>query len=103
MTNLTSSQKDVHKVLPDVWVLKIGGQSLMDRGAAAIYPILEELVTAKDAGFQFIIGVGGGTRARHVYSKAMELNLPTGMLAKLGGAVPIQNARMLQMLSLIHI
>lgn len=70
----------------------------MDRGAAAIYPILEELVTAKDAGFQFIIGVGGGTRARHVYSKAMELNLPTGMLAKLGGAVPIQNARMLQML-----
>jgi len=94
----SNMQKDTHKVLPDVWVVKIGGQSLMDRGRAAVYPVLEELVAAKNSGTQFIIGVGGGTRARHVYAKAMELDLPTGMLAKLGGAVPVQNARMLQML-----
>lgn len=101
-TDLLGGDGKVHKVLPDVWVLKIGGQSLMDRGAAAVHPVLEELVAAKEAGAQFIIGVGGGTRARHVYAKAMELDLPTGMLAKLGGAVPIQNARMLQMLLAKH-
>lgn len=93
-----ASQTNIHEVLPEVWVIKIGGQSLMDRGRAAVYPVLEELIAAKNAGSQFIIGVGGGTRARHVYAKAIELDLPTGMLAKLGGAVPIQNARMLQML-----
>ena len=34
-------------VLPDVWVLKIGGQSIMDRGGEAVHPILEELRAAK--------------------------------------------------------
>ena len=56
----SNMQKDTHKVLPDVWVVKIGGQSLMDRGRAAVYPVLEELVAAKNSGTQFIIGVGGG-------------------------------------------
>lgn len=50
MNNEDADHRDVHKVLPDVWVLKIGGQSLMDRGAAAIHPILEELVAAKESG-----------------------------------------------------
>ena len=85
-------------VLPDVWVIKIGGQSIMDRGREAVYPIVEELVQAKKEGFAFILGTGGGTRARHVYSLGLDLNLPTGMLARLGASVPIQNARMLQML-----
>ena len=93
----TASQK-TQAVLPDVWVLKIGGQSVMDRGRKAVYPILEELVAAKDAGIQFILGTGGGTRARHVYAQALDLNMPTGMLAKLGASIPVQNARMLQML-----
>ncbi|MFT6288522.1 MAG: molybdenum storage protein [Alcanivorax sp.] len=89
---------DVQAVLPEVWVIKIGGQSIIDRGREAVYPILEELVVAKNRGVQFIIGAGGGTRARHVYSLALELDMPTGMLARLGASVPIQNARMLQML-----
>ena len=33
-------------VLPDVWVIKIGGQSIMDRGREAVHPILEELRAA---------------------------------------------------------
>lgn len=89
-------------VLPDVWVIKIGGQSVMDRGAAAVLPILEELVEAKKAGINYILCAGGGTRARHVYSLGLDLNLPTGMLARLGASIPVQNARMLQLLLAKH-
>ena len=89
-------------VLPDIWVIKIGGQSIMDRGAAAVLPILEELVEAKKAGINFILCAGGGTRARHVYSLGLDLNLPTGMLARLGASIPVQNARMLQLLLAKH-
>jgi molybdenum storage protein len=89
-------------VLPDIWVLKIGGQSIMDRGGAAVHPILDELVQAKKEGFNYVLGAGGGTRARHVYSLGLDLNLPTGMLARLGSSVPVQNARMLQMLMAKH-
>ena len=97
----TSNNKTL-PILPEVWVLKIGGQSIMDRGREAVFPIMEELVAAKDAGIQFILGTGGGTRARHVYAQALDLNMPTGMLAKLGAGIPIQNARMLQMLMAKH-
>jgi molybdenum storage protein len=45
---------------------------------------------------------GGGTRARHIYAMASDLELPTGVLAALGGYVPRQNARMLQMLLAKH-
>jgi molybdenum storage protein len=85
-------------VLPDVWCVKIGGQSIMDRGRAAVQPILEELVAARGAGVEFVLGAGGGTRARHAYAVALDLGLPTAMLAKIGASVPVQNARMLQML-----
>ena len=89
-------------VLPDIWMLKIGGQSIMDRGKAAVHPILEELVAAKKSGINYILGAGGGTRARHVYSLALYLKLPTGVMAHLGGGVPNQNARMLQLLLAQH-
>ena len=90
------------RVLPDVWVVKIGGQSIMDRGRAAVFPIVEQLVAARDEGIPFVLGTGGGTRARHVYALGLDLDLPTGLLAKLGAGVPIQNARMLQMLMARH-
>src|SRR5690606_2551980 len=73
------------------------GQSIMDRGREAVLPLLEEIVSLKDA-HQLLVGVGGGTRARHAYSVALDLGMPTGVLGKLGMAVPMQNARMLQML-----
>jgi molybdenum storage protein len=88
-------------MMPDVKVLKIGGQSIMDRGRAAVFPILDEIVLAKDR-YQLLLCCGGGTRARHVYSICSELEMPTGVLAALGGYVPRQNARMLQMLLAKH-
>lgn len=88
-------------LMPDVKVLKIGGQSMLDRGRAAIFPLLDELVALKDK-HQLLLCCGGGTRARHIYSVASELEMPTGVLAALGGYVPRQNARMLQMLLAKH-
>lgn len=86
---------------PDVKVLKIGGQSMFDRGRSAIYPLIEEIV-ANQAEHKLFLLSGGGTRARHIYSLASELHMPTGVLAKLGGYVAMQNARMLQMLLAKH-
>ncbi len=88
-------------ILPDVHVLKVGGQSLMDRGRAAVYPVVDELVAAKRA-HKLLIGTGGGTRARHVYSLAAELGMPTGVLSEVGSAVAGQNAQMLGYLMAQH-
>jgi molybdenum storage protein len=88
-------------MMPDTKVLKVGGQSVMDRGRAALFPILDELVAAKDR-HKLLLCCGGGTRARHIYAMASDLELPTGVLAALGGYVPRQNARMLQMLLAKH-
>jgi molybdenum storage protein len=88
-------------MMPDVKVLKLGGQSILDRGRTAVFPILDEIVAAKDK-YKILLCTGGGTRARHIYSVASELELPTGLLAALGGYVPRQNARMVQMLLAKH-
>jgi molybdenum storage protein len=102
---LTSSAASIDydpvAMMPDVKVLKVGGQSIMDRGRAALFPILDELVLAKDT-YKLLLCCGGGTRARHIYAMASDLELPTGLLAALGGYVPRQNARMLQMLLAKH-
>lgn len=91
------SGRPVLRVLPDVVVLKIGGQSIMDRGAAALFPLLDELRPLRRQ-HKLLLGVGGGTRARHAYAVALDLGMPTSVLAKIGMNVPVQNARMLQML-----
>jgi molybdenum storage protein len=88
-------------LMPDVKIMKLGGQSLMDRGRAAVFPVLDEIVAVKDK-YRMLLCCGGGTRARHVYSVASDLELPTGLLAALGGYVPRQNARMIQMLLAKH-
>lgn len=88
-------------MMPQVKVIKIGGQSVLDRGRSAVFPILDELVRAKDQ-YPLLLCCGGGTRARHIYSVASDLELPTGVLAALGGYVPRQNARMVQMLLAKH-
>jgi molybdenum storage protein len=89
-------------LMPDVRVVKIGGQSIMDRGRAAVFPVLEEIVAARAEGIQVVVLVGGGTRARHIYSIASELEMPVGVLATLGKYIPMQNARMVQMLLAAH-
>ncbi|MCB0221814.1 MAG: uridine kinase [Chrysiogenetes bacterium] len=84
-------------ILPDTRIIKVGGQSIMDRGSAALFPFIKEVAEcAKD--FHILLGAGGGTRARHAYQLGLDLEVPTGIMARVGGAVPRQNARMLQML-----
>jgi molybdenum storage protein len=103
---MTTARSDIDyspvAMMPDVKVCKIGGQSVLDRGRAAVFPILDELVAAKEKGHKLLLCCGGGTRARHIYSIASELEMPTGVLAALGGYVPRQNARMVQMLLAKH-
>jgi molybdenum storage protein len=98
------AETDAHPVLPilpDANVVKIGGQSLIDRGRAAVFPLLDELV-ANLAQHKMIIGTGAGTRARHAYSVGLDLGMPTGVLSILGTFVSMQNARMLHYLLAKH-
>src|SRR5436305_13496397 len=88
-------------ILPWVNVVKIGGQSIMDRGRSAVGPVVDEIV-ANLSRHKMILGTGAGTRARHVYSLAIDLGLPTGVLTVLGTAVAWQNAQMLQYLLAKH-
>jgi molybdenum storage protein len=81
-------------ILPDAHVIKIGAQSLIDRGRSAVYPVIEEL-GANAGKHKMIIGVGAGTRARHVYDLGTDLGLPTGLLAILGAGISEQNALMI--------
>jgi molybdenum storage protein len=83
-----------YRILPDATVIKIGGQSVIDRGRSAVYPLIEEIVEARRE-HQLLIGTGAGTRARHLYSIAADLGLPTGVLTEIGASVAGQNAAML--------
>ncbi len=88
-------------ILPWVNVIKIGGQSIMDRGRSAVYPLVDEIVSNLKH-HKMILGTGAGTRARHIYSLAIDLGLPTGVLTVLGTAVAWQNAQMLHYLLAKH-
>jgi molybdenum storage protein len=90
-----------YRILPDATVIKIGGQSVIDRGRAAVYPLVEEIVSARKA-HKLLIGTGAGTRARHLYSIAAGLRLPAGVLSQLGASVADQNAAMLGQLLAKH-
>ena len=90
-----------YPILPWVNVVKIGGQSVIDRGRAAVYPLIGEIV-ANLGRHKMILGTGAGTRARHIYSLAIDLGLPTGVLTVLGTAVAWQNAQMLHYLLARH-
>jgi molybdenum storage protein len=91
----------VRQLLPEANVVKIGGQSVIDRGRQAVFPLLEEIVDNLDR-HQMILGTGAGTRARHAYSVALDLGLPTGVMGVLGTFVSMQNARMLHYLLAEH-
>jgi molybdenum storage protein len=96
-----TEQTPTFAILPWVNVVKIGGQSLMDRGRSAVCPLVDEIV-ANLHRHKMILGTGAGTRARHVYSLAIDLGLPVGVLTVLGTAVAWQNAQMLQYLLAQH-
>ena len=91
----------IYRLMPDLVVVKIGGQSIIDRGRAALLPILDELVTARQT-HKLLISTGGGTRARHAYAIATDLGMPTGVLARLGSSISEQNALMVAILLSQH-
>jgi molybdenum storage protein len=96
-----AEQSADYRILPEASVVKIGGQSVIDRGRAAVYPLVEEIVAARQM-HKMLIGTGAGTRARHLYSIAAGLGLPAGVLSQLGSSVADQNAAMLGQLLAKH-
>jgi molybdenum storage protein len=91
----------VFRALPDVNVIKLGGQSIIDRGRDVVLPLLEEIVAAR-SDHQLLVTTGGGTRSRHVYAIGIDLGMPAGVLAKLGSSISEQNALMLSILLAPH-
>src|SRR5687767_14997054 len=89
------------RILPDANVVKIGGQSFIDRGRSAVWPLLDEVV-ANLPRHKLMLGTGAGTRARHAYSVGLDLGLPVGVLSVLGTFVSMQNARMIHYLLARH-
>ena len=95
---LASTATDaVFRPLPNLNVIKLGGQSIIDRGRAALLPVLDEIVPLRREN-EILVVTGGGTRSRHAYAIALDLGMPTGVLAKLGDSISEQNALMVSML-----
>jgi molybdenum storage protein len=91
----------VVRMLPNAHVVKVGGRSLIDRGRAALFPLVEALGKALGK-HKLIIGAGGGLRSRHVFSIGVDLGLPTGVLAQLAMADANGNAHILGTLLAPH-
>ncbi len=89
------------RLFPDVTVLKIGGQSICDRGVKALPKIIKEIAECKKK-HKMLITTGGGTRSRHIYAIGIEMGMPTGVIAKFGSSVSEQNALLLSMLLSTH-
>lgn len=96
----TESAKEVD-ILPYVNVIGVGGRSILDRGRAAILPLIDEIVKNKKK-HKMILGVSGGARTRHVFNIALDLGIPTGGLAHIAGASEEQNEKILQALLAKH-
>lgn len=50
--------QSVYRLMPDLIVARIGGQSIIDRGRKALLPILDELVEVRQA-HKLLITTGG--------------------------------------------
>ncbi len=82
------------RLYPDIAILKIGGQSICDRGVKALPNILKEIVRNR-RDHKILITTGGGTRSRHIYTIGLEMGMPTGVIAKFGSMISEQNALMI--------
>ena len=82
------------RLYPDVAVMKIGGQSICDRGVKALPSILKEIVANRKKN-KILLTTGGGTRSRHIYTIGLEMGMPTGIIARFGSMVSDQNALMI--------
>jgi molybdenum storage protein len=101
-TLLQSTETErVFRALPNLNVIKLGGQSIIDRGREVVLPLVDEIVAAR-ADHELLVTTGGGTRSRHAYAIGLDLGMPTGVLAKLGSSISEQNALMLSILLAPH-
>lgn len=82
------------RLLPWLQVVKIGGRSIMDRGAEAILPIVAEIRKLLPE-HRLLILTGAGIRARHLYGVGLDLGLPVGSLAPLAASEAGQNGHIL--------
>ncbi len=82
------------RILPWLQVVKIGGRSIMDRGAEAILPVVDELRKLLPE-HRLLILTGAGIRARHLYGVGLDLGLPVGSLAPLAASEAGQNGHIL--------
>ncbi len=106
----TTDSAGEFSILPDVVLVGLGGQSIFDRGKAAVMPLVQELQTLREARKArknggppaMVLGVGGGTRVRHTVSVALDLGIPTGGVAQLVGAMEEANAVFLNALLAKH-
>lgn len=87
----------IFRPLPNLNIIKLGGQSIIDRGSKVVMPLVEELAVLRFE-HKMLVMTGGGTRSRHAYAIALDLGMPTGVLAKLGASISEQNALMLSLL-----
>ncbi|CAL77130.1 Molybdenum storage protein alpha subunit (Mo storage protein alpha subunit) (MoSto alpha subunit) [Bradyrhizobium sp. ORS 278] len=81
-------------LMPWLQVVKIGGRSIMDRGAEAILPLVEEIRKLLPE-HRLLILTGAGIRARHLYGVGLDLGLPVGSLAPLAASEAGQNGHIL--------
>jgi molybdenum storage protein len=93
LTRPVAGRKPI-RLLPWLQVVKIGGRSIMDRGAEAILPIVEEIRKLLPE-HRLLILTGAGVRARHLYSVGLDLGLPVGSLAPLAASEAGQNGHIL--------
>lgn len=89
-----ATETPVFRMLPDAYVIKVGGRSIIDSGRVVVYPLVEALAHCLESK-KLIIGTGGGVRSRHVFSIGIDLGLPTGVLAQLAMADALANAHIL--------
>jgi molybdenum storage protein len=93
LTRPVAGRKPI-RILPWLQVVKIGGRSIMDRGADAILPLVDELRRLLPE-HRMLILTGAGVRARHLYSVGLDLGLPVGSLAPLAASEAGQNGHIL--------
>lgn len=91
---MPTTETPVFRMLPEAQVIKIGGRSIMDAGRDVTIPVVAELAEAL-TDHKLIIGTGGGSRSRHVFSVGIDLGMPTGVLAELAQADALGNAHIL--------
>ena len=89
-----ATDREPIRLLPWLTVVKVGGRSIMDRGADAILPLVEELRRLLPE-HKLLILTGAGIRARHIFSVGLDLGLPVGNLQGLASTESGQNGSIL--------